>query len=67
MGGKYRYKGVKKQGSSYTVSKMLTQVKCSKKSIKNLASAEEAACIYDKLAIKQFGKKAKTNFEYTKA
>lgn len=58
-----KYRGVSKNGSQWQV---LIMIKKKKKYMGSYSKEEEAARIYDKIALLYHGTKAKTNFDYTK-
>ena len=58
-----RFRGVSKNGNHWQV---LIMVKKKKKYLGSYSNEEEAARIYDKVALKYHGNKAKTNYNYSK-
>ena len=57
-----RFRGVSKNGSQWQV---LIMVKKKKRYLGSFNNEEEAARIYDKVALQNHGNKAKTNYDYT--
>ena len=57
-----KFRGVSKNGKNWQV---LIMIKQKKRYIGNFSNEEEAARIYDKIAIQFHGSKAKTNFQYS--
>jgi hypothetical protein len=58
-----KYRGVSKNGSQWQV---LIMAKKKKKYMGSYSSEEEAAKVYDKFALLYHGRKAKTNYDYSK-
>ena len=58
-----KYRGVSKNGSQWQV---LIMTKKKKKYMGSYSSEEEAAKVYDKFALLYHGRKAKTNYDYSK-